>query len=225
MPVSETIQSKGMVQPDGPQANFVYWAKMASWTLWEGATLLVGINPQVGDDESDLSRKVNREAVTLFQGVYGLARRACEANEIYTRGTTPQEWLGWAKSRDLSIPTSLEAEVTRRRPPEPEVVTDNRDKQIADLKAKVAELAKELTALRTAAGQALGARERDSMLKLVIGMAVAGYRFDPKANRGDSVKDITNDVAKVGLPLSDDTIRKYLREASELLPPQESGQR
>ena len=57
------------------------------------------------------------------------------------------------------------------------------------------------------------------MLKLVIGMAVKGYVYDPKAARSDSVAEIVKDLALVGVPLDDDTVRKWLREAAELLPP------
>ena len=147
-----------MTQPEVPEANFLYWAKMASWTLWEASTLLVGINPEIGRDEAELRRKINREAVKLFEGVNALAHRACQSHQVYSRGTTPQEWLDWAKSRDLPIPRDLEAEVARLHPPEQEVEHDNRDKQIADLKVKASGLARELAALQSAAGQALGAR-------------------------------------------------------------------
>jgi hypothetical protein len=222
MPVSDTIQSKGMIQPDEPEANFAYWAKMSAWTLWEAATVLVGINPLIGDDESDLRRKLNRSSLKTFQGIYALALRSCQTNEVSYSGTPPQEWLGWAKSRDLPIPPPLEAEVARLQSTEPDTVVDKRDKQLAELKAKSAELARELTTLRTAAGQALGVRERESMLKLIIGMAIKGYGYDPKAKRNDSVRDITNDLEKCDLSLSDDTVRKYLTEGAELVPPKET---
>ena len=50
------------------------------------------------------------------------------------------------------------------------------------------------------------------MLKLIIGMAIKGYRFDPKARRGDTIKEIVGDIEQCGLNLSDDTVRRYLRE-------------
>ena len=64
----------------------------------------------------------------------------------------------------------------------------------------------------------LSTRERESLLKLIIGMAIAGYSYNPSAKRNDAVADITNDLEKLGIELSDDTIRKYLNEAKELLP-------
>jgi hypothetical protein len=68
----------------------------------------------------------------------------------------------------------------------------------------------------------IGTRERDSLLKLVIGMAVAAYVYDPKAARSDKVKEIADDLTGAGVPLDVDTVRKWLREAAELLPPKGS---
>jgi hypothetical protein len=61
-------------------------------------------------------------------------------------------------------------------------------------------------------------KERDSALKLIIGMAVIGYRYDPGRPRNDATTDISNDLAQLGVPLDPDTVRKWLREASQLLP-------
>ncbi len=72
------------------------------------------------------------------------------------------------------------------------------------------------------AEKSLGARERESLLKLVIGMAVRGYRYDPKASRSDAVSEIAGDLDEVGVRLDPDTVRKYLHEARDLLPPAET---
>lgn len=64
----------------------------------------------------------------------------------------------------------------------------------------------------------LTASERDSLLKLVIGMAMKGYSYDPNAKKNSAVADIAADLALLGLPLGDDTIRKYLKQGNEQLP-------
>ncbi len=69
----------------------------------------------------------------------------------------------------------------------------------------------------------LGTKERESLLKIVIGMAVAGYSFDPKSSRSPTAKEVSDDLMKLGITLSDDTIRKYLKEGADLLPPQEKA--
>jgi hypothetical protein len=222
--VSDFVRSTAMMQLEESEANYTYWAKMATWTLWEGAALLVGINPRIGRDDADAS-KLTRQAAAGFKNLYALARRACENSDLSFKHSPPAEWLEWAKSRDLPIPAKLEAEVARLRPAEPNGATDSRGKQIADLKIKTTELAKELATLRTAAAQALGSRERESMLKLIIVMAIAGYSYDRRARRNESTREIARDLEKLGVPLSDDTVRKYLNEGAKLLPSQETDRR
>jgi hypothetical protein len=64
----------------------------------------------------------------------------------------------------------------------------------------------------------IGTRERDSLLKLVLGMAIDGYGFDPKAPRSPTARELSDHLQRLGLSLSDDTIRAYLTEAKALLP-------
>jgi hypothetical protein len=54
-------------------------------------------------------------------------------------------------------------------------------------------------------------------------MAVKGYAFDPQAKRSDQISEIASDLADAGVPVSDDTVRKYLREAADLLPPEDES--
>jgi hypothetical protein len=61
--------------------------------------------------------------------------------------------------------------------------------------------------------------ERNNLLKLVIGMAVQGYKYDHRAAKSGIPKEIAGDLAQCGLALSDDTVRKYLKEAAKLLEP------
>jgi hypothetical protein len=68
----------------------------------------------------------------------------------------------------------------------------------------------------------LGTRERESLLKLVIGMAVGGYGYDPRAGRSEQPSQIAADLATAGVALDVDTVRKWLREAAEHLPPSET---
>lgn len=60
--------------------------------------------------------------------------------------------------------------------------------------------------------------EKGSMLKLIAAMACEQYGFDPDARRSQAVPNLRQDLDMVGLPLDDKTIRKWLREACELVP-------
>jgi hypothetical protein len=67
-----------------------------------------------------------------------------------------------------------------------------------------------------------GLRERESMLRLIVGMAIRGYSYDPAAVRNAAVKEIADDLQSLGIGLDEDTVRKYLSESRELLPRDET---
>ncbi len=59
--------------------------------------------------------------------------------------------------------------------------------------------------------------ERQNMLKAISGMAVREYSYNPADRRSKIIAEIVSDLELQGIPLSDDTIRRYLKEARELL--------
>ena len=65
----------------------------------------------------------------------------------------------------------------------------------------------------------LNTRERDTLLKLVIGMAIKGYKYEPFASKSTVTKEIADDLAALDISVSDDTIRKYLKQATNSVLP------
>lgn len=65
----------------------------------------------------------------------------------------------------------------------------------------------------------LQTRERDTLLKLVIGMAMAEYGYAPEASRNSAVSEIASDITKLGMSITDDTVRKWLKEAEKSVLP------
>ena len=59
--------------------------------------------------------------------------------------------------------------------------------------------------------------KKNSLLTLVAGMAIKGYRFDPNANRNEATSDIQSDLDELGIGLDQKTILKWLREATALV--------
>jgi hypothetical protein len=64
----------------------------------------------------------------------------------------------------------------------------------------------------------LGTRERETLLKLVGGMAVAAYKHEPHATRTTTASAIVQDLDTVGISIDEDTVRKWLKEAVEHIP-------
>lgn len=59
--------------------------------------------------------------------------------------------------------------------------------------------------------------ERISLLKMIYGMAIEGYAWDPESSKSQITTEITRDVNQnCHKPITDDTVRKWLKEAKQL---------
>ncbi|MTI08704.1 hypothetical protein [Curvivirga aplysinae] len=101
------------------------------------------------------------------------------------------------------------------------------DKQMLILKLRIDELEKEKASLfqgrqknieTKKIEKPLHTREKNTLLKMIIGMAVEQYGYNPKQARSRASSDIVSDLANCGISVDPDTIRKWLKEASDLLP-------
>jgi len=103
-------------------------------------------------------------------------------------------------------------------------MTDEKNKLIDKLRDRIRELEADLASVvvKIPPEKPLNARERDSLLSMIAGMAVVGYGYDPNAPRSKQPSEIASDLANAGVPLDVDTVRKWLSEAAGLLPPRET---
>ncbi len=65
------------------------------------------------------------------------------------------------------------------------------------------------------------ANERETLLRIFLAMAVGRYGYEPDSKRNSTVTDIVRDHEKIGLSVSATTVRKWLREASKMMPADE----
>lgn len=90
-----------------------------------------------------------------------------------------------------------------------------------------AELADLATPATVEAGSAAGepakpaaelmGKERTTVLKLIGGLAICGYGMDIHANRLTGIDVLHADLATVGAPIDQDTLRKWLKLAAEVI--------
>jgi PAS domain-containing protein len=226
-------------QPDA-NADFSHWSKAAHWTLDEAIALSFGKAPE----------RVSWEKVKPFVKVSPFAFQYERRRDLALRAKTweqlfdpvlPGIFLAWAKRTEIPVSPVLEATVTARGVQIADWKTlydqlnakcDEEREQWSAKYRELANAANEVIAERDAAERALveskalekglGTKERESLLRLVIGMAIEGYRYDPNQRRSDKTTEIVTDLEKVGLPLDADTVRKWLREATEILPAREA---
>ncbi len=58
----------------------------------------------------------------------------------------------------------------------------------------------------------------DSLLKIIITMAVDGYGYDPNQTKSPTATDIQNSSERLGISIDVDTVRKWLKKSADFLP-------
>lgn len=94
-------------------------------------------------------------------------------------------------------------------------ILEAQKRSIAELQGQLDEIS---NAEPTKLPKDLPPRERETVLKLILGMAVAFYGYDPASGRNPAISQIKSDLALKGVKIDDGTIRKYLDEAKALRP-------
>jgi hypothetical protein len=207
------------------------WGKMPYWQMHEAAALLSGKDPLQSKELSDLEAKHS-------VGLWELIQRAIEVKRL-SDPIEPILFLEWAAQNDLSIPKALaksvakyhdacidwkkEAARERERAEKADEGFDHylqlvvkRDAQIANLEAELAKWQSHANALLESPKAVALQRSIGSLLKLVGGMAIAAYGFNPYERRSNVVKQIQNDLDLKGVAMDEDTIRKWLKEGAKV---------
>lgn len=78
------------------------------------------------------------------------------------------------------------------------------------------DLQERLSSENTAKVKPLGSVERRSLLKMILAMAIEGYRYNPSDAKSSIPLEITEDVANNDHSIDVDTVRKWLKEAVKL---------
>ncbi|MCB1468865.1 MAG: hypothetical protein KDK08_17390 [Rhizobiaceae bacterium] len=199
------------------KADFDYWTRMESWTLEEGVLLTMGKEPRVVTWDRVKSDDSYSPFVRTFRQRLDFAERAKTWSTLNERRNVPGLFLLWAKRIDLSYPEELEIVITReygtpanwRAKYEAEVAEHTRTRQELDGLKSVQEKTQPKPGWQ---------RERESLIKIVIGMAVKGYSYNLESARNSAVKEIADDMHSLGIGLDEDTVRKYVSEGRALLP-------
>jgi hypothetical protein len=201
-------------------ADVSRWAQMPYWTLDEAVALSLGRDP----------RFVNWETVQQLVASSRFAFRFADQREIVNRArtmgqlrerTTPATFIAWAERMQFPMPDELVNAVKSVGNPAPDwkKLFEQSHSQVQALTSRLQELEREKTPAETAP---LDPRERESLLKLVIGMAIGGYSYEPNAKRSTIVGEIVSDLLLAGMSISEDTVRRHLASGKELLPKDET---
>ncbi|MDR5755598.1 hypothetical protein [Caballeronia sp. LZ035] len=176
--------------------DFRYWVALDKWTAKEAALLLDAKDPRRHPTFSIRSKTTQPEYETARQIAavirrtnwgrrYGICKWEVKEDPLYICDAV--------RRAGFSLPVQLVHELAKRQTRGESRATPRFD----DAKMNKSAVTK----------------ERQAMLKLIIGLAMGGYRLDPDAPRNSHAKEMRIDLERAGVPLDDATIKKYLDEA------------
>lgn len=184
-------------------ADFDYWSKAAFFDLDEALFLSVGLEPKPKFLEAlqpDTSKRANADPIVEFmQARKELFRR--EFNPYRGNSThKASSYLDWIKSVELQVHPAflrmLEKMVQRTVAADPKPTAE----------------------LTSGSLEVFDPREKLSLAKLILVIAIREYGYDPTSKKSPIPREIENIAAELGLTLSNETIRKYLQLGSSELP-------
>lgn len=183
------------------KADFDYWGKMPELTIYEALALSVGADPAAFTKD-----RINRITALESKGRKPWAALSFLAKRfnIFRRHFTHTGWgfiaerppklKEWIDRIEILVHPEFYAELVKRSPnPAP---------------------AAQPTVLTV-----LNRQERETLLKLIAAMACEQYNYDPSRERSEATSRILEDIELVGLKMDAKTVRKWLKEASELVDP------
>ncbi|MDQ3196287.1 MAG: hypothetical protein M3Q32_07955 [Pseudomonadota bacterium] len=170
-------------------ADWSKWRFMLKVKLYEAVALSLNLEPQPPPLQNPAFK--NRLVIAgSHLSIDGLLR----PEDYSTAEILLPEFGVWAESIDLELPAEFPRRATEDK--KPKTVT---------------------TAETDSTAKPLGTNERNTLLKIIIGMATKGYCYDATASRNDAIGEKCKDLESLGIGVTDDTVRGKLREAAVLL--------
>ncbi len=224
------------------KADFIYWAKVPDWSLEEIVALSLGKDPRFVSSDKFVHGTRGTTFSAAYFGLLDLAERARDAGILMDR-TPATQAVKWADAAGFPFPKDVVESIrrfarqTRRKPPvavppveykppDPELATELNSltelhetpaTQINTEPAMQEEPVQDPELVDPGIDKSVGMRERDSFLKLFVGLAALHYEYDPSRNRNSSADQISKALKNIGIKLGDDTIRRLLDEGNEFI--------
>jgi len=201
-------------------ADFSYWLKLDLWSEHEALFLLLGAHPPGektwwesggpfhGNKDVEDFADVLIDLEKIFQSSvdFGelLFHRYAEDN-LNRSGPLycPEHIYTWAMRKMIRVPEEFSLYFSSKELLQTSVacMRESHDRDY-NLDTRATEPDK------------LHPKQRQSLQKMILGMALEQYGYDPSA-RGSAVSQIADDLQGHGLSLDQDTIRKQLKAAAE----------
>ena len=217
--------------------NYELCRRASYWTVEEGVALFLDKEPSLFNSETLKDSPRDHPTVSAFFEWLELAKRATHVSRLSTT-PTPEEFLEWRKALGSDwdqdeIQAFLLKEQDNGNPLSAidyrasyfalETAYQTVLKQVEDLQVEVVELGNwmpspDFEVETKPRRNGFDDRQRKSLLKVVLSLAISKYRFNPKLSKNAAPKNMENATAECGLAVTDETIRSHLKEAVHLFP-------
>lgn len=187
------------------KADFKYWAQSNFLTNHETMFLTLGVEPKhFGEKKVMKMAEQYERGDDLWLPLEFMLRRREQIERQFPhfvhRGKfSPQEFFEWVNLVGLEIHPEFTSRYLKNSPSDDSSEANNRSAQQPDNKTDK--------------------REIDTIMQLFAAMAIRELGYDPEAKRSPIPNEIAELAAELGLNISDETIRKYLRRGASFLPP------
>lgn len=216
-----------------------HWGRMATWTRLDITLLSLGINHQYF--RSDLLSGIfggqiinptilDSEYYDRYLGILSQYFGSDIEREFFYRwqiikskydigAISTTAIIDWAKATNFNFFPKLVKVVLKCNPERVDwkakyIEVHSQLEQAKKRGDELSLLCEELQKYKT---KALHTKEKESMLKIIVVMALGGYGYTPNTKKSLTVGSIHEDALKCGISINEDTIRKYLKEGAALI--------
>lgn len=190
--------------------DYEHWCKCDYWTIEEFAALLLERKPEVLRLTNVNNGPKHLATAAKFMKYLELLERAVEMRRFGER-VSPAILLKWATEKKIKTPMPLVATA---------IAHDIFSDEAPNVKGDTPPLSTDVTKEQSLRPQqkAAATKKLETLQKLFIGCAIDGYGYKADARKSPFPRELCNQMASMGTPVDEGTIRTHLKEAQQLLP-------
>ena len=186
-------------------ADYDYWSRMDWLSIREAVWLSIGLEPRFDWESTLVIRKSYGQEKSPYlkhaEELKEQIRRFTKRAFLNEERLHPGKLLDWIKEANFPSHAGFL------------VVLDNATRRVGSERK-----------LGAAADQPMDKREIATVAKIITALAVDGYGYQPQSKRSPIPDEIEGICDRLGLPVTRETILKYLRIGSKYLPEEDTRQ-
>ena len=193
-----------------------FWSRAEYWSIGEAAALINERNPAFVTAELIARDKSFASIRVKLTSMLDLLERARSMGSL-NHSNRPLDVIQWTILKEIPMPKRLIELTLARGKTFHNIKAENKKlhDRIGELELSLSN--KPVEIIKEQSEKPIGARERSTLLKLFLGLALSNYGLDSRTTSQIKVSEIKGDLDLKGINFDDGTIKKYLDEAKELL--------